>query len=1490
MRIIKKLSLSISIILILSIVLPMFSVDSIKNVEAANRLQGVQKIVTSMSQDDKYTILEIVPDESFASIGYYVSGYETELSEKIIASTLKTEVTGEIGETSITGYEERNNIATNSFSALKDSVVQYSVDSLYQEAIQYSEAVENWNVITAPTGKTFKDIRKGTYDQIDEESTDVGDYSYDGSVYTYTPGQGTYVWEDDYQDGTLQVVEFGALYYKTTVTSNDWFAKRVLEIGAAVGTENAGPVTNHNIEVITVTPNDLEERLNVTTEGALQLVDIDMIYLSNSSCLALPTVGVEYATYDSNTSYTEEKENDISWETAYNIFEYVVNTNLPIIVDDSIVPAITLDEASAVISANNNIVRLAYLLKNYTEEYENGLKYTIDQYKLSDDDTYVIPSVLPGKEVEEGEETREQADTKIGRALGQSFANYITFETKLAGKKAAIYASVFINKSGKNLVHSAFSTDQETIVVDSSTTSSIYGVQSVVDEIHTENFYYHLDSKEFTTEYVYDSANPSVKVNQPTLIKYILNFQNRRIELYKDKITVLDIEPTKYSTLTEDTVRSWITGTLASQKIKEIEIIQTSTYEFIGKLDDLNKEYDLIYFGSCIGTSNLHGSMNQTSAGVPDYNDSNLDGYIYSHVGDKVKIEYRAGGLLNDELTVSGGKQQLNKTSIETRYSGNDITDTKVQQLKEYVEAGYPVVISSKFYAGNVIDTNSVDANSSMYEFMSSCVNKQNVLKESEGLENVLADYINMPKLNLSLISQPDEYAITEQNGKISAVNYLQKLGNRNVLIYSFEITNTSEGNLNANDYQVQLFIDINADGQFDESEELDALEVMKTSNLEAVEVDKLKQNVRYTVSRELPEDYVGIIPWQLKVSMVEYDSQDPTKKVESSVRTTAEGFTAIETTQTTVVKVLQIASTQMNNGTKYTGLILPYKNLLGNDLSSSKIYTTKFNTLFEDLKEHMGFDIQVDVISVDDYVEEYNKYANVEDPVNAFYKAFYKDYDMIIMGFEDCYEDIASAGAVQAIDMFIKSGRSVLFSHDTTSYFNVERNMYNLSNESSGSGRPWYHWGYHLNQYIRSDVGMDRYGITETDLSILKGAQNLAKGTTEETIKAWDSYIKKASDLDKEVAYYSDSNDKGSDNKDYTAHEVHGFSNGLIETYFVSSTGSSNYRSGVLNKNDFVANNNSNGHSYYSKSITQVNQGQITTYPYDINLESEDELRTNVTSGSKTFKSMNLPAMEIAQTHAQYYQLDMNIDKDSDGSADMVVWYCLSNNRNAAFPNDVRNNYYIYSVGNVTYTGMGHYQDSITGTGLSEYEAKLFVNTIMASLSSGKKNPSVNIVANETNKGSSLNYIYRTYDQGTIMDDASDVVLNFYATDMNIVNGTKTILAKYYYEIPSSEYKKQQTDVEITNSDGTKKYLRVIPTTYISGLEIVDNGKIVQVSIDGEWINGEMQKATTDSPFMLYVGAQTMMNSSLNANEVEYTAEVYDSVTFKQRNLFNLD
>ena len=93
---------------------------------------------------------------------------------------------------------------------------------------------------------------------------------------------------------------------------------------------------------------------------------------------------------------------------------------------------------------------------------------------------------------------------------------------------------------------------------------------------------------------------------------------------------------------------------------------------------------------------------------------------------------------------------------------------------------------------------------------------------------------------------------------------------------------------------------------------------------------------------------------------------------------------------------------------------------------------------------------------------------------------------------------------------------------------------------------------------------------------------------------------------------------------------------------------------------------------------VTRENDGLITHYPYEIGTE---------------FRS--------AETNYQYYQLNMDQDADGDGNGDVVVWYCLSGDadnpdseRGKVYKNtknDARNNYYIYSIGNVTYSGMGN-------------------------------------------------------------------------------------------------------------------------------------------------------------------------------------------------------
>lgn len=140
---------------------------------------------------------------------------------------------------------------------------------------------------------------------------------------------------------------------------------------------------------------------------------------------------------------------------------------------------------------------------------------------------------------------------------------------------------------------------------------------------------------------------------------------------------------------------------------------------------------------------------------------------------------------------------------------------------------------------------------------------------------------------------------------------------------------------------------------------------------------------------------------------------------------------------------------------------------------------------------------------------------------------------------------------------------------------------------------------------------------------------------------------------------------------------------------------------------------------------VSQVNQGQITNYPYQITTEEQQTLT-------------------VAATHYQWLQPNMELDKDGDGKNDIVVWYCLSDlsdnaktrksqtewnngwgndngvNLYNVSPKDVVNNYYIYSMGNVTYSGAGHTEP----TGMAE--KKLFVNTMVAAYNAGTKAPSV--------------------------------------------------------------------------------------------------------------------------------------------------------------------
>ncbi len=213
--------------------------------------------------------------------------------------------------------------------------------------------------------------------------------------------------------------------------------------------------------------------------------------------------------------------------------------------------------------------------------------------------------------------------------------------------------------------------------------------------------------------------------------------------------------------------------------------------------------------------------------------------------------------------------------------------------------------------------------------------------------------------------------------------------------------------------------------------------------------------------------------------------------------------------------------------------------------------------------------------------------------------------------------------------------------------------------------------WGANVTKRYRDLFGMDRYGALSY---ILDG-----------TIPAGKDTPYSSQSTNRNLAVYENSSGQAL---------IQGVSNGMLyRTYYP----------GHYSVTDSDSNVN-------TRMVSKVNNGAITTYPY------------------------NIPdTINVASTHAQYYQLDMEKE-------DIVVWYCLADDDSdqayekdyfGVTPNDVRNNYYIYNIGNVTYSGMGHIPSSTARYGMEvlEKEVELFVNTFVAAYRATARPVAVEVV-----------------------------------------------------------------------------------------------------------------------------------------------------------------
>ena len=1158
----------------------------------------------------------------------------------------------------------------------------------------------------------------------------IGNFKLDTSslVYTYVgAGKGKYELTVSANDILDYPVNVNQIYYKGGFSNNNWFKNGVFNQDNSLSADN-----DIYINVDAYTP-DMFSNIDVT--------DVDLLYLNGS---ASNLAGGDIASYNA--------ENDLTWDEVLLIAKWanMPGFYMPVIVDYSIF--------NGTVNANStNVQKLAALLcaTNFDElnidEQTNPSSFDWSKLKfISDSDNHYIKGnvyVIPGD------------STDNVPFIFRDFTSAFLQRTNNADKFYNNYLSI--------------------------------GFGEIAELINQENLIRQTENNAGKNYEYYD-----LYISKAIAIEYAICYSSKRSLAIDDTLNILDIEPcapdpakADSKILRYDNVKEWLGNNAPSRD--KVKITTMSSAEFIGKIEDLNT-YDIIYFGLC------SDRLNTDTSGATVYNDTNMNGMYYTNIGDLIVIkpdpvpdpnnhdignDERRGhvGLLDNDY--NSNKTGLNYDSISTpityeslhtyRGSGNDITDEKVNKLEAFIKAGNPIILHDSFVNNdNTINSHIVDNSSKIFDFFNNNINSQYVMSSSQAR-------INSSTLNNYLtISKPK--IIYQETGKKAQGVDLDKSNwygfsytdydyielDSNVIKLDFNIDNSGGVDVNAL-FGVKLVLDSNADGKFSLTQETIAgneirlyqngsiiepkhrvIEDKEEYYYEVPAGSQYKYNLVYT----LPDSYVGIIPWKLVVNQstneYRYDS--------------VQGYFYRPRTESTreKIKILQINTENLSVGSTY-------------NMQDEYNKESWFSKLLSQVND---YELEIRTVSAAEYEQNYRK-LDSDNPVKESGKIYLEDYDMLIMGFGDCYDITDVNGCVLGIKEYIEAGNPILFTHDTTSFFNDDTRTVKKSNSK-------YVWGYDFNKIVRGVVGMDRYGILSNEY--IKKGNNINNATNK---TEYDNAIKTSEESHKDIAYLPGSNKQiitrqsqgftnydlnARMNKEYTNYT---FFNGLSKGYNGQGWSDKGYN-GSWNDVD----------GWY---ISQVNSGQITNYPF------------------------KLPDSFLAElTHMQYYQLDLNQDADADGESDIVVWYTLGN-ENSQYYNlslkDIRNNYYIYTMGNVTYSGVGHRRISD-----NSYEQALYINTMIAAYNAGVRAPSIELKENDSIDSPNLGTVYVSVDDvlnQQIEGENAVETIYFKVTDTNYIRykHNKNLYSDFYVEISESEYQNisSKDDRKVIDRDGKLVYLK---------------------------------------------------------------------------------
>ncbi len=797
--------------------------------------------------------------------------------------------------------------------------------------------------------------------------------------------------------------------------------------------------------------------------------------------------------------------------------------------------------------------------------------------------------------------------------------------------------------------------------------------------------------------------------------------------------------------------------------------------------------------------------------------------YVYSHTGRVVNPQKkndgsngnRDGNVQYVKKATSGYLLKGNTTTdvVDTAYSGNDLTKVKYDALKRFVDAGYPVIIGNDLLTTDKrVNTAIVDTASYLYKFLSEVMGTTyenrcfyEYTSGVSGRDN-FRNALNNKTFSLDLVASPKIYR-DKTSPEFSGLS----LRDSDIYVNGADIENTTlkyviriDGNT-SDQYTLNIFIDTNADGRYtEETEKVDSAEIVevrargnetarlsdpeyyvKVNQANTIRSTRLRAGKTYLVS-VYTKGIVGALPWKLTV----------VSNSRSVITDEVVGLSAIKTNEKAKALALQILPFENNKNDYTESVVFPdntevaaaegnggvLRNVTGNKVHTSDAVYKTAQKIYNYMKDLNEFEVEFFKLKTSEF-ESFIQGRNAaiaagtvtkNDPywesVSGKDEIGYVDnvlvcrtrsgdiaeINMLILGFADTYGGAEkSSGAVElsddachAINDYVSSGKATLFTHDTTSYYATAQN-------TTGNKKAY---SMSTNKYFRETLRMDRYDV-------------LKYGSNTEYNWEYDRIYSEAEDWPfktggtQSLARSNMAVSRIWLNGRYLPNDDALLLQGFTNTCIYQQVGSTR-----------------------TNRATKTNEGQLTEYPYYIP-----------------------DVLSVAETHTQYWQLDLEDD-------DVVVWYSLgygtigSDIAKSCYQtvNDVRNNYYIYNAGNITYTGVGHsYNKELTND-----EAKLFVNTMVAAYRTvGSAAKPLVLNTDKGTLGESREYVYVDYDgtvdNGEPMDplvyevsENNYVKRIYFSVRSNSIVFNKSMTVHFYPVYNGKVYNEFPMDLTVTECD----------------------------------------------------------------------------------------